>query len=321
MEAVIIFIILCIIGIIPFIFSSFLKYLVYNSIFKQDKINFKDFFKKSWFFSFLWLVSIYILLLVYIFINDNTDNLLIRIIVSLSFAYILLLLNYINLKKIEPLNSINKKLFIIFYAIGFFSSLIIVGFLSYGFYPNKIIKIKNISDFNDKISDFNDKINQMYICDSNLKNIHLNFKQNKGVLYAEYNKTNERIVIIKKVEEGQEKNLFSKLLFNKINKRYLESSYIHLDNKDLKDPTKKFEIKDFKKNIISQSTVYSYSIEKPSFFIDFATSYHYHYDNYEKIYDCNSLDGHVLSVDLFYDKLSKCLVLVGEIQGAHKDGP
>ena len=158
----------------------------------------------------------------------------------------------------------------------------------------------------------------MYKCDSNLKNIHLNFKQNKDVLYAEYDKTNERIVIIKKVEEGQEKNLFSKLLFNKINKRYLESYYIHLDNKDLKDPTKKFEIKDFKKNIISQSTVYSYSIEKPSFFIDFATSYHYHYDNYEKIYDCNSLDGHVLSVDLFYDKLSKCFVLVGKIQGAQK---
>ena len=308
METIIIFIILFIIGIIPILFSSFLKYLVYNSIFKQDKINFKDLIKKSWFFSILWLVSILILFIIYFFISDNTDSLLIRIIVSLGFASILLLLNYINLKKIEPLNSINKKLFINFYAIGFSSSIIIVGLLFYGFYPNKTIKLKNISDFNDKIS-------HIYICDSNFKNINLNSNQSKGVLYAEYNKTNERIVIIKKVEEAQEKNLFSKLLFNKINKRYLDSNYINFDNKELKDPTKIFEIKDFKTNIISQSIVYSYSIEKPSFLIDFATSYHYHYD---KILNCKALNEHVLNVDLFYDKLSRCLVLVGEI---HIDGP
>ena len=308
METIIIFIILCIIGIIPIIFSSFIKYLVYNSIFKQDKINFKDWIKKSWFFSFLWLVSILILFTVYFFINNSTDNLLIRIIVSLGFAFILLLLNYKNLKKIEPLNSINKKLFNSFYVIGFSSSMIIVCLLFDEFYPNKIIKLKDISDFNDKIS-------HMYICDSNLKNINLNFNQNKGVLYAEYNKTNERIVIIKKVEEDQEKNLFSKLLLNKINKRYLDSNYINLDNKELKDPTKIFGIKDFKTNIISQSIVYSYYIEKPSLLIDFATSYHYHY---HKILNCNALNEHVLNVDLFYDKLSKCLVLVGEI---HIDGP
>jgi len=311
MEIIIIFVIICIIGIIPITVSTCLKYLVYNSIFKQDKINFKELIKKSWFFSSLWYVLICILFIVYLLISDNTDNLIIRIIVSLSFAFILLLLNYINLKRIEPLNSINKKLFIIFYAIGFSSSMIIVGLQFYEFYPNKIIKLNNISVFNDKIS-------HLYICDSNLKNINLNFNQNKGVLYAEYNKTNERLVIIKKVEEDQEKNLFSKLLFNKINKGYLDSNYIYFDNDDnkrLKDPTKIFKLNDFKTNTISQSIVYSYSIENPSFLMDCATSYHYHY---YKILNCNALNEHVLNVDLFYDKLSKCLVLVGEV---HRGGP
>ena len=69
-------------------------------------------------------------------------------------------------------------------------------------------------------------------------------------------------------EKNQEKILFSKLLFNKINKKYLDSSYINLNNKELKDPTKKFEINDFKTNIIGQSIVYSYYIEKPSFLIE-----------------------------------------------------
>jgi hypothetical protein len=311
MEIIIIVIILCIIGIIPITVSTCLKYLVYNSIFKQDKINFKDLIKKSWFFSSLWSVSILVAYTVYSFISDNTDNLIIRVIVSSGFAFVLLSLNYINLKRIEPLNSINKKLFIIFYAIGFSSSMIIVGLQFYKFYPNKIIKLNNISDFNDKIS-------HLYICDSNLKNINLNFNQNIGVLYAEYNETNERIVIIKKVQEDQEKNLFSKLLFNKINKRYLDSNYINIDNDDydeLKDPTKIFKFNDFKTNIIGQSIVYSYSTQNPSFLIDFATSYHYHYD---KILNCNALNEHVLNVDLFYDKLSKCLVLVGEV---HRDGP
>ena len=63
------------------------------------------------------------------------------------------------------------------------------------------------------------------------------------------------------------------------------------------------------------SILYSYSIDKQPFLIDFATSYHYHE---LKILNCNDFKEHVLNVDLFYDKLSKCLVLVGEI---HRDGP
>jgi len=301
--------IICIIGIIiPILFSSFLKFLVYNSFFKQDKINFKELLKKSWFFSFLGLLSILICSIVFSSITKKTDNLLIRIIVSSGFAFILLSLNYINLKKIEPINSINKKSFINFYAISFSSSLIIIGLIFYATYPNKIIKLKNISDFNDKIS-------HIYACDSNLKNINLNITQSKEVLYAEYNKTDERIVIIKKLEKDQEKNLFSKFLFKKINLEYLESNNIFLNNEAIIDPTKKFEINDFETNIIGQSIVYSYSIEKQSFLLDFATSYHYNY--YESDLSCDNFKEHVLNVDLFYDKLSKCLVLVGEI---HRDG-
>jgi hypothetical protein len=250
-------------------------------------------------------------------INDNTDKLLIRIIVSLGFAFILLLLNYINLKKFEPINSINKKSFAKFYAIRFTISIIIIGSLFYIYYPNEIIKLKNFSDFNDKTS-------PIYACDSNLSYINQNITQSKGVLYAEYNETEERIVIIKKLENYQEKNLFSQFLLNKINKEYLDTSYINLNNKALKEPTKKFEINDFKTNIIGQKTVYLYSIIKPSFLLDFATSYHY--QEYKTL-NCNTFGKRrredweqredfkdlILSVDLFYDKLSKCLVLVYQL--------
>lgn len=308
MEIIIIFIILCIIGIFPILFSSFLKYLVYNSCFKLDKINFKDLIKKSWLFSFLWLLSIFICFIVFLLITDYTDNLLIRIIVSLGFAFILLLLNFINLKKIEPINSINKKFFKIFYTISFSFSILIISTLFYKFYPNEIIKLDNFSDFNYKISNISS-------CDSKLKYINQNITQGNRLLYAEYNKTEEKVVMILKVDNNLEKTLFSKLIFNKINKDYLDSNFIMLNDVELKDPTKKIDIKDFTTQIIGKSIVYSYSIDTPPYSIDLAKAYHY----YEQIeLNCDDFFESHSNLDFFYDKHSRCLVLVEEIGN---DGP
>jgi len=75
--------------------------------------------------------------------------------------------------------------------------------------------------------------------------------------------------------------------------------------------TKKIELNAFTSRI-GQSTVYAYTIENPTFLVDFKTSYHYSKHIELK---CTSFMEHDCNVDLFYDSSSKYLVLVEEIYG------
>ena len=302
MEVIAFFAIVLIGIIIPLLFFTLFKYFFYNLYYKQDKISYLGLIKKSWLFSLLWLILIWISFFV---LGDMNDDLFIRTLVSFGFTFIFILLNYLNLKKIEPVNSINKRTFINFYAVNYCISIIIIASFFYKFYPNEIIKLNSISDFNKKI-------NHISTCNSQIKSINESILKSKNVLYAKY-KFDEIIIIIK-VENGYEKMLFSNISLNKITKQYLDTNYITLNNEELKDPTKKIELNAFTSRI-GQSTVYAYTIENPTFLVDFKTSYHYSKHIELK---CTDFMEHYCNVDFFYDSSSKYLVLVEEI---YSDGP
>jgi hypothetical protein len=305
MLLILIFVIPSIFLVIPFLFFAFIKYIFYNLYFKLDKITYRGLIKKSWLFSFLWLILIFISLIV---LEAITDNLFIRIIVSFGFISIILLINYLNLKKIEPINSINKKAFVNFYAVNFSISIIVIVAFFCLYFPNEIIKLNTISDFNKKL-------NHIYTSNSELKKINEDIQKSKNVLFAKYNKTEEKITIIIKLENDYEKKLFSKIGLNKITKQYLDTNYISLNDEELKNPTKKIGMDNFKTNRIGQSIIYTFRTKNPSFLVDFKTSYHY---NEIVSLNNNEFSDHYCNVDVFYDSKSKCLVLVEEI---NSDGP
>lgn len=304
MEVIIVSTVLFIVILLPFLLFSSINFFINLFVIKKEKISFWQIIKKTRLFSFLWVILAYGTIIV---LYNVPDNLIIRTGVSIGLVCAFFGINYANLRKIIAGNAIAKNKFL---SISIFYNLICIGFVGsvfYSFYPNKIIQINSVSEFNEKIKFLSS-------CNKELKIINETMLMEEGLIYAYYDETGDKMIFVKK-GRGKESELFSGFSWTKISDNYLKTYYVSLLNEKIEKSEGVIDIDRIKPKKIGKSIIYAYSVDNPNFLIDLKTSYH---AQKQLSLECPNFIDHHCNVDLFYDSKQNIFVLSEEIGS---DGP
>lgn len=288
----------------PILIFNLILYLSYRWAFNVEKATFKSLIKKSW-LNFLLLILT--LLGCSLTLSSISDELPKRVFVSIGSALAAGLINFFLVRKIKPQEFRQKVLTCKAYHLFNSISVFLISVFFYLSYPNEIIQLKSIDSFKDEV-------NHVSACNEKLNRINKFLLSHEGLLFAEFNKSDELIVVVKKINE-KDKKILSKYSFNKITDEYVKSNYIPIQGKEIKDPKETLDINSVKTDRIGKSIIHSYSSLSPGFIIDLKSSLHH---NESMGLKCPYYLDHYANVDFIYDHKNGFLLA---IQRIGFDGP